>query len=203
LSIWDSSFPRIPWRLLPSPAVGHRLKLVRTDASAQPPSPMVAAAPQLAATTAQAPIAEAAGERRHITVMFCDLIGSSSISAGLDAEDWRNLVESVTTSLLRTRRQLRPQRKYRPSTLRELTRTGSQRTDSLRRVTTVLVGVFISPRCSWRWAAVHPATAVLHCRRLAWCPAPSSGLATPCPLQTAVCCLGDSSPVPRPRRKLS
>jgi class 3 adenylate cyclase len=36
--------------------------------------------------------AEAAGERRYLTVMFCDLVGSSSISARLDAEEWRDLV---------------------------------------------------------------------------------------------------------------
>ena len=35
---------------------------------------------------------EATGERRYLTVMFCDLVGSTSISAGLDAEDWRDLV---------------------------------------------------------------------------------------------------------------
>jgi class 3 adenylate cyclase/predicted ATPase len=35
---------------------------------------------------------EAAGERRHLTVMFCDLVGSTSISAQLDAEEWRDLV---------------------------------------------------------------------------------------------------------------
>ena len=40
----------------------------------------------------EAPKAEAVGERRHITVLFCDLVGSTSISAGLDAEDWRDLV---------------------------------------------------------------------------------------------------------------
>ena len=40
------------------------------------------------------PVAEAVGERRHVTVMFCDLVGSTSISAGLDAEDWRDLVGS-------------------------------------------------------------------------------------------------------------
>src|SRR6201997_5257935 len=34
---------------------------------------------------------EASGERRYLTVMFCDLAGSTSISAGLDAEDWRDL----------------------------------------------------------------------------------------------------------------
>jgi class 3 adenylate cyclase len=31
-------------------------------------------------------------ERRPITVMFCDLVGSTSLAAKLDAEDWRDLV---------------------------------------------------------------------------------------------------------------
>ena len=31
-------------------------------------------------------------ERRPITVMFCDLVGSTSLAARLDPEDWRNLV---------------------------------------------------------------------------------------------------------------
>jgi predicted ATPase/class 3 adenylate cyclase len=38
------------------------------------------------------PTAEVSGERRYITVMFCDLVGSTSISAQLDAEEWRDLV---------------------------------------------------------------------------------------------------------------
>jgi class 3 adenylate cyclase len=33
-------------------------------------------------------------ERRPITVMFCDLVGSTAISSSLDAEDWRNLVNA-------------------------------------------------------------------------------------------------------------
>ena len=37
-------------------------------------------------------MAEATGERRYLAVMFCDLVGSTSISAGLDAEEWRDLV---------------------------------------------------------------------------------------------------------------
>jgi class 3 adenylate cyclase/DNA-binding transcriptional ArsR family regulator len=32
------------------------------------------------------------GERRHLTVLFCDLAGSTAISAGLDPEDWRAAV---------------------------------------------------------------------------------------------------------------
>ena len=33
-------------------------------------------------------------ERRPITVMFCDLVGSTNLAAKLDAEDWRNLVNA-------------------------------------------------------------------------------------------------------------
>jgi class 3 adenylate cyclase len=33
-------------------------------------------------------------ERRPITVMFCDLVGSTGIAAKLDAEDWRSLVNA-------------------------------------------------------------------------------------------------------------
>ena len=33
-------------------------------------------------------------ERRPITVMFCDLVGSTELAAALDVEDWRNLVNS-------------------------------------------------------------------------------------------------------------
>src|SRR5450755_2568422 len=29
------------------------------------------------------------GERRHLTVLFCDVVGSTAISAGLDPEQWR------------------------------------------------------------------------------------------------------------------
>jgi class 3 adenylate cyclase len=33
-------------------------------------------------------------ERRPITVMFCDLVGSTELAAVLDPEDWRNLVNA-------------------------------------------------------------------------------------------------------------
>ena len=46
-----------------------------------------ASAPVLAASLAKY-------ERRPITVMFCDLVGSTSLAAKLDAEDWRNLVNA-------------------------------------------------------------------------------------------------------------
>ena len=37
---------------------------------------------------------QASAERRPITVMFCDLVGSTSLAAKLDAEDWRNVVNA-------------------------------------------------------------------------------------------------------------
>src|SRR5580700_10267727 len=37
-------------------------------------------------------IREVVGERRHLTVLFCDLVGSTAISAQLDPEEWRETV---------------------------------------------------------------------------------------------------------------
>jgi class 3 adenylate cyclase/predicted ATPase len=84
-------------------AVGHRLKLLDAIAALGgganakvPPSEALTHAP--ASTQASAPSrtaalpAEAVGERRYLTVMFCDLVGSTGISAKLDAEEWRDLV---------------------------------------------------------------------------------------------------------------
>src|SRR5947209_8017136 len=30
-----------------------------------------------------------AGERRHLTILFCDLVGSTTLAARVDAEEWR------------------------------------------------------------------------------------------------------------------
>jgi class 3 adenylate cyclase len=51
-------------------------------------APILAAAPP---PSISAPV-EAAGERRHVTVMFCDLVDSTGIAARLDAEEWRDVV---------------------------------------------------------------------------------------------------------------
>ena len=79
-------------------ALGHRRILLNAIAAlsndTKVPTPAVAAAParpSIRMPTAT-PLTETVGERRHVTVMFCDLVGSTSISAGLDAEDWRDLV---------------------------------------------------------------------------------------------------------------
>ena len=81
-------------------SVGHRRKLL--DAISELKSATFASAaaneapatPSPPRTAPPAIVSEVAAERRPITVMFCDLVGSTSIAAKLDAEDWRNLVNA-------------------------------------------------------------------------------------------------------------
>ncbi len=72
-------------------SVGHRRKLLAAIASlnATPPDPMVMAAPR------DAP-APAGTERRQLTVLFCDLVGSTALSSQLDPEDLREVTLSIT-----------------------------------------------------------------------------------------------------------
>src|SRR6202042_3034263 len=80
--------------------VGHRRKLL--DAIAAASKPTLPPAPADPAATLHAPAMSsrpqsrsgADAERRPITVMFCDLVGSTSMAAKLDAEDWRALVNT-------------------------------------------------------------------------------------------------------------
>jgi class 3 adenylate cyclase/predicted ATPase len=63
-----------------------------TANTAPPPTPVVSAPTPAVAPPPISAATEATGERRYVTVMFCDLVGSTSISAQLDAEEWRDLV---------------------------------------------------------------------------------------------------------------
>jgi class 3 adenylate cyclase len=38
------------------------------------------------------PLNPSSGERRHLTVLFCDLVGSTEIASRLDPEEWREIV---------------------------------------------------------------------------------------------------------------
>src|SRR5580700_9357719 len=75
--------------------LGHRKRLMRAiaalSASGTPPS---AAKPASAQPSPSPSTSGTEAERRPITVMFCDLVGSTSLAAKLDAEDWRNLVNA-------------------------------------------------------------------------------------------------------------
>ncbi len=69
--------------------LGDRKRLLKAIAS------LGAIKPAAQPTTSTGPSSSGdAAERRPITVMFCDLVGSTSLAAKLDAEDWRNLVGS-------------------------------------------------------------------------------------------------------------
>jgi class 3 adenylate cyclase len=71
--------------------VGHRRQLLAAIAALQPPSAPIASSesPQ---PGPDAGIGAGAPERRQLTVMFCDLVGSTELSARLDPEDLRAVI---------------------------------------------------------------------------------------------------------------
>jgi predicted ATPase/class 3 adenylate cyclase len=73
--------------------LGHRRKITRA----------IAAFDQAALTPHTAAIGQIAreeeGERRHLTVIFCDLVGSSALSTRLDPEDMRRVIASYHASI--------------------------------------------------------------------------------------------------------
>src|SRR5215813_11982989 len=74
-------------------SVGHRRKLLRAIANLkgiETIAPAVAIAAPPPATTRAADIAE----RRQVTVMFSDLVGSTALSARMDPEDLRELISA-------------------------------------------------------------------------------------------------------------
>ena len=73
-------------------ALGDRLRLLDVIAAMGGATP--ANVPPRSPKPAPSISPERAAERRPITVMFCDLVGSTSLAAKLDAEDWRNLVNT-------------------------------------------------------------------------------------------------------------
>src|SRR5229473_2578235 len=77
-------------------AVGHRRKLLSAIAGLRTEAP-APAAPAVTAAPAPVPTAVAAApeaERRQLTVMFCDLVGSTALSTGMDPEDLRDVITS-------------------------------------------------------------------------------------------------------------
>ena len=71
--------------------LGHRVKLKAAieafspdEPSTQPPS----------APARQTKLEPPEAERRQLTVMFCDLVGSTTLSTRLDAEDYRDLIRA-------------------------------------------------------------------------------------------------------------
>ena len=80
--------------------LGHRKRLMRAIAALSAGEPPPSAAKPAPARPSPPPrTSSAEAERRPITILFCDLVGSTGLAAKLDAEDWRNLVNAISTRL--------------------------------------------------------------------------------------------------------
>jgi class 3 adenylate cyclase/tetratricopeptide (TPR) repeat protein len=75
--------------------LGDRKRLLKAIAGITG-APAAATRSESASTDPPRPAAarSTSAERRTITVMFCDLVGSTALAARLDAEDWRSLVNA-------------------------------------------------------------------------------------------------------------
>ena len=70
-------------------SLGHRRKLLRAIADLKG-----ACAAEVAAAPPARPRAADTAERRHVTVMFSDLVGSTALSARMDPEDLQELISA-------------------------------------------------------------------------------------------------------------
>ncbi|MDA9496221.1 adenylate/guanylate cyclase domain-containing protein [Bradyrhizobium sp. CCBAU 11357] len=80
--------------------VGHRRKLL--DAIAALRAEAGTAAPLSHASWATCKTAKDTAERRQVTVMFSDLVGSTSLSARMDPEDLREIISAYQTCITDT-----------------------------------------------------------------------------------------------------
>src|SRR5437667_8787088 len=77
--------------------LGHRRKILRAIAELDGAAP----AP---IETATEPVARDEAERRHLTVMICDLVASTALSARLDPEDMRAVIDAYHAACARITR---------------------------------------------------------------------------------------------------
>jgi class 3 adenylate cyclase len=80
----------------PLPAMRHAKKPTAPPAKGEPPAVAEIAAPPASPTPVvmAPPAAAPEAERRQLTVMFCDLVGSTALSTGMDPEDLRDVIAS-------------------------------------------------------------------------------------------------------------
>jgi class 3 adenylate cyclase len=80
-------------------SLGHRRRLLEAIAALRLEGTPASDPTQLSATPASPPgrLVETAGERRQLTVMFCDLVGSTALSEKLDPEELRSLLNAYRT----------------------------------------------------------------------------------------------------------
>jgi class 3 adenylate cyclase/predicted ATPase len=84
-------------------SLGHRRKLLRAIVDLKDIEKRTPAGRAAAARPASLQIADIA-ERRQVTVMFCDLVGSTALSASMDPEDLREVMSAYQRCLAETLR---------------------------------------------------------------------------------------------------
>jgi class 3 adenylate cyclase len=77
--------------------LGHRKRLLKAIATLATPAPAVKAT-----SVGPAPSHGDGAERRHLTVMFCDLVGSTALAARLDPEDLREVIGAYHRGVVET-----------------------------------------------------------------------------------------------------
>ena len=80
--------------------VGHRRKLLDAIAALRTDDNATAPAPDAVLTHGKAPTDTA--ERRQVTVMFSDLVGSTALSARMDPEDLREVISAYQKCVAET-----------------------------------------------------------------------------------------------------
>src|SRR6516164_2129742 len=84
-------------------ALGHRLKLLDAIAAlCADTSAKVASGDPTIAPSAQRVALEDRAERRQVTVMFSDLVGSTALSASMDPEDLREVISAYPKCVAET-----------------------------------------------------------------------------------------------------
>src|SRR5499433_3373488 len=82
--------------------VGHRRKLLNAIAALRADANTKVPLPNTLPTIDRSP--QDAAERRHLTVMICDLVGSTALSARLDPEDMRAVIDAYHAACARITR---------------------------------------------------------------------------------------------------
>lgn len=81
-------------------AVGHRMTLLKAAAQIQGELDSTRSSTSGATTPSSQPTVTAEAERRQLTVMFCDLVGSVELGERMDVEDYRDLLTRFRTAVV-------------------------------------------------------------------------------------------------------
>ena len=74
--------------------LGDRKRLLKAIAGLAGPPSTATGLESVQARPPRPAALSTSAERRPITVLFCDLVGSTALASRLDAEDWRSLVNA-------------------------------------------------------------------------------------------------------------